>query len=250
MSSNRLQRDIASLYKSAPADTIVAEEISPDNTTDLRSVTYLQLGPASTAYDGGAWKVRLRVPPEYPGAPPKAHFLTKIFHPNVHPGTGEVCVDTLKRDWNSDLDLKQIVLTIRCLLIQPNPESALNEEAGKLMLEDYAQFERRARVMTKVHAIPAKEVKAKYAVSDELLPEQNEDDAATSRDGELDMKRKNMEVEGGEEKENNENRNGSKREVTVEGVNGSNSPAKKKTKKLGSSTTTTTTKKKTGLKRL
>lgn len=39
-------------------------------------------------------------------------------------------------------------------MIQPNPESALNEEAGKLLLEDYGQFEKTARVMTKVHSIP------------------------------------------------------------------------------------------------
>jgi hypothetical protein len=28
--------------------------------------------------------------------------------------------------------------TVRCLLIEPFAESALNEEAGKLLLEDYA----------------------------------------------------------------------------------------------------------------
>ena len=30
--------------------------------------------------------------------------------------------------------LEQVV---RCLLIEPNPESALNEEAGRLFMEDY-----------------------------------------------------------------------------------------------------------------
>ena len=29
-------------------------------------------------------------------------------------------------------------MVIRCLLIEPYPESALNEEAGKALLEDYA----------------------------------------------------------------------------------------------------------------
>jgi hypothetical protein len=44
------------------------------------------------------------------------------------------------------------------LLIQPNPESSLNEEAGKLLLEDYSAFERTARVMTKVHALTRSDV--------------------------------------------------------------------------------------------
>jgi hypothetical protein len=41
--------------------------------------------------------------------------------------------------------LKHILLTIKCLLIVPNPESALNEEAGKLLLERYDDYCARAR---------------------------------------------------------------------------------------------------------
>ena len=40
----------------------------------------------------------------------------------------------------------------RCLLIEPNPESALNEEAGKMLLEDYNSYSERARLMTSIHA--------------------------------------------------------------------------------------------------
>lgn len=64
-------------------------------------------------------------------------FLTKIFHPNISK-TGEICVNTLKRDWKPELSLTHILTVIRCLLIEPYPESALNEEAGKLLLEDYS----------------------------------------------------------------------------------------------------------------
>jgi ubiquitin-conjugating enzyme E2 S len=35
---------------------------------------------------------------------------------------------------------------------QPNPESALNEEAGKLLLEDYDEYAKQARLMTQIHA--------------------------------------------------------------------------------------------------
>jgi len=48
--------------------------------------------------------------------------------------------------------LKHLLLVIRCLLIEPNPDSALNEEAGKLLLEDYEEFSRRAQLMTQIHA--------------------------------------------------------------------------------------------------
>ena len=42
--------------------------------------------------------------------------------------------------------------TIKCLLIVPNPESALNEEAGKLLLEQYEDYSLRAKMMTDIHA--------------------------------------------------------------------------------------------------
>jgi ubiquitin-conjugating enzyme E2 S len=40
------------------------------------------------------------------------------------------------------------------LLIVPNAESALNEEAGRLILEDYEAFTERAKLLTSIHAKP------------------------------------------------------------------------------------------------
>jgi ubiquitin-conjugating enzyme E2 S len=44
------------------------------------------------------------------------------------------------------------VQTIKCLLIVPNPESALNEEAGRLLLERYEDYAKHAKLMTSIHA--------------------------------------------------------------------------------------------------
>ena len=49
--------------------------------------------------------------------------------------------------------LKHVLQVIRCLLIVPFPESSLNDEAGKLFMESYEEFARRAKIMTEVHAI-------------------------------------------------------------------------------------------------
>jgi ubiquitin-conjugating enzyme E2 S len=61
-------------------------------------------------------------------------------------------VNTLKKDWKSELGLRHVLLTIKCLLIVPNPESALNEEAGKLLLEHYDDYCARAKLYTDIHA--------------------------------------------------------------------------------------------------
>jgi ubiquitin-conjugating enzyme E2 S len=80
--------------------------------------------------------------------------LTKIFHPNVGP-SGEICVNTLKKDWNpAGWSLSHIFEVIKCLLIVPFPESSLNEEAGREFMENYQEFFTHAKLYTQVHAKP------------------------------------------------------------------------------------------------
>lgn len=50
------------------------------------------------------------------------------------------------------MKLRDVLVTISCLLIQPNPASALNEAAGQLASEDWDGFCRRAKLMTEIHA--------------------------------------------------------------------------------------------------
>ena len=47
--------------------------------------------------------------------------------------------------------MSHVLGVIRCLLIVPFPESSLNDEAGKLFMESYDEYARRARLMTNVH---------------------------------------------------------------------------------------------------
>lgn len=64
---------------------------------------------------GGLFKVKLALSKDFPQMPPKAFFLTKIFHPNVA-ANGEICVNTLKKDWKPDLGIKHILLVSMCIL--------------------------------------------------------------------------------------------------------------------------------------
>ncbi|XP_038609135.1 ubiquitin-conjugating enzyme E2 S [Tachyglossus aculeatus] len=116
-------------------------------------VTDLQVtieGPEGTPYAGGLFRMKLILGKDFPAAPPKGFFLTKIFHPNVG-ANGEICVNVLKRDWKAELGIRHVLLTIKCLLIHPNPESALNEEAGRLLLDNYEEYAARARLLTEIH---------------------------------------------------------------------------------------------------
>merc|ERR1719350_1445480 len=126
----------------------ISIEVNEDALTDVQAVID---GPPGTPYQGGQFKVKLALSKDYPASPPKGFFLTKIFHPNVGP-SGEICVNTLKKDWKPDMGIKHILMVIKCLLIVPNPESALNEEAGKLLLEQYDTYFNRAKLYTEIHA--------------------------------------------------------------------------------------------------
>ncbi|KAJ5127220.1 Ubiquitin-conjugating enzyme E2 [Penicillium atrosanguineum] len=119
---------------------------------DLSQLTVLLTGPTGTPYSQGLWRLHLKMPEDYPNSPPKATFRTRIWHPNVEELTGAVCVDTLKRDWESKLTLRDVLITISCLLINPNPDSALNASAGTLLREEFNAFSHQAKLMTSIHA--------------------------------------------------------------------------------------------------
>ncbi|KAH0787866.1 Ubiquitin-conjugating enzyme E2 S [Histomonas meleagridis] len=124
--------------------------INNDCLTEFQAVIQ---GPENTPFEGGEFLIKLEIGEDFPQKPPKGYFLTKIFHPNVHPETGAICLSTLSSDWTEDMGLDHLLLTIRCLLIEPNAESALNEEAGRLLLENYEDYCARAKLMTQVHAM-------------------------------------------------------------------------------------------------
>ncbi|KAF2722838.1 UBC-like protein [Polychaeton citri CBS 116435] len=150
-SLRRLATEHANLHSQPlPPNYLFAPQ--SNDSDDLTSLDILLAGPEHTPFAAGVWRLHLSIPPNYPEHPPTAHFYTPIFHPNVDPQTGGVCVETLKRDWDSKLTLRDVLVTISCLLIQPNPDSALNAEAGALIQEGYESFDKRARLMTSIQA--------------------------------------------------------------------------------------------------
>merc|ERR1712216_889245 len=157
----KLLKDIREFEKEKPEGITLT--LNEDNIADIQAT---MTGPESTPYEGGVFRVKLVLGPDFPQAAPRGYFLTKIFHPNIAPN-GDICVNTLKRDWKPDTTLKKILMVIRCLLIEPGPDSALNEEAAVLMQEDFEAYSKRARLMTKVHALGAAEPAAEAPVEAE-----------------------------------------------------------------------------------
>lgn len=110
----RLIADHADLHHSdLPPNYLFPPGSNNSHSDDLTQLTILLTGPSGTPYSEGLWRLQLRIPEDYPKSPPKAYFKTRIWHPNVEESTGAVCVDTLKRDWDPKLTLRDILVVRR-----------------------------------------------------------------------------------------------------------------------------------------
>lgn len=144
----RLSKEVGKLVSTPPEDIKI--HVNEEDITDIQATI---TGPEGTPYAGGEFRLKIVLGESFPSNPPKGFFVTKIFHPNVAKN-GAICVNTLKKDWKATYGIEHVLTVIKCLLIHPNPASALNEEAGKLLLEQYEDFARRAKMMTEIHAKP------------------------------------------------------------------------------------------------
>ncbi|KAL0222041.1 hypothetical protein RCL1_001895 [Eukaryota sp. TZLM3-RCL] len=144
MNAQRVLREIRQLQTNPPPDVSF---VSNDHITSILAEIK---GPKSTPFEDRFYSVRLRFPSDFPRSPPTAVFETPIFHPNISP-TGDVCVNTLKRDWNSETSISHVFQVIVCLLIEPYPESALNEVAARLAIYEYEEYFKRAKLHAQVH---------------------------------------------------------------------------------------------------
>ncbi|KAJ1795689.1 ubiquitin-conjugating enzyme E2 N [Coemansia sp. RSA 2399] len=92
-------------------------------------------GPSQSPYEGGLFKLELYLPEEYPMAPPKVRFLTRMYHPNIDK-LGRICLDILKDKWSPALQIRTVLLSIQALLSAPNPDDPLDNDVAERWKSD------------------------------------------------------------------------------------------------------------------
>ncbi|OMH79457.1 Protein PEROXIN-4 [Zancudomyces culisetae] len=122
----RLQQELRNLEKNKPAE-IAYLQPSEDDITAWKAILR---GPDGSPYQGGLFELSIAVPETYPMNPPSVNFVTTVCHPNVHLETGEICLDILKDQWSPVWTIKTICTAIHSLMVDPEPNSPLNCDAG------------------------------------------------------------------------------------------------------------------------
>jgi len=121
-------------------------------TDNLRYFNVIIQGPSHSAYEGGCFKLELFLPEDYPMAPPKVRFLTRIYHPNID-RLGRICLDILKDKWSPALQIRTVLLSIQALLSAPNPDDPLANDVADAWKSNEKDAINTAKQWTKTHAV-------------------------------------------------------------------------------------------------
>jgi len=114
-SAKRLAKELRELERN-PLDWATAAPVGDNLYQWQATIT----GPEKTPFAKGRFNLELTMPPEYPFKAPSVKFSTKIYHPNVK-SDGQLCSEVLGEGWSPQLKIPEVLMTIRQVLVEPNP---------------------------------------------------------------------------------------------------------------------------------
>ena len=137
-STLRLTRELVKLKKEQ------LEGVKIIDTNNISKWTAIIKGPPDTPFEKGEFEIELRFGNDYPVKPPSVKFITPMFHPNIYKD-GKICVDILQGEWSPVQNIRTILVSLRSLLMDPNPNSPANREAANLLRSDINLYNERVR---------------------------------------------------------------------------------------------------------
>lgn len=145
----RVAKDI-SMLQAAPDIVTVIDESEVKYKTMYVTIQ----GPRDSLYEGGLFTLCCVLPLDYPIKSPSVAFKTKIWHPNIEPKSGAICLDVLRDRWTPVISLRDVFETYVPQLLQyPEPSDPFNAQAAAMMKEDSAEYETFVREHVRSHAV-------------------------------------------------------------------------------------------------
>lgn len=77
------KRLLQELHQQTLSPNASLERLAPVSDEAILHWEAVMRGVEGTAYEGGRWLLDIKIPDNYPNAPPAVRFVTRICHPNV-----------------------------------------------------------------------------------------------------------------------------------------------------------------------
>ncbi|OAV98215.1 hypothetical protein PTTG_00284 [Puccinia triticina 1-1 BBBD Race 1] len=162
----RINRELLTIQSELPEGIL---SIGPKSSANVYDWKGSIAGPSGSCYENGVFHFNILLPYDYPFHPPRVSFITRIFHPNINP-QGAICLDILTHKWSPALSIQKVLLSIICLLTDPNPQDPLVREIARLYVENRSKFEATARQWVDLYARPPAPPKAEKLKKEEPKP--------------------------------------------------------------------------------
>ncbi|XP_059542067.1 ubiquitin-conjugating enzyme E2 N-like [Myotis daubentonii] len=133
------------------AEPVPGIKAEPDE-SNSRNFHAVIAGPQDSPFEGGAFKLELFLPEDYPMAAPKVRFMTKIYHPNVDK-LGRKCSDIVTDKWSPALQIHTALPSTQALLSAPNPDDSLADDVAEQRKTNEARAIEIARAWTRLYAM-------------------------------------------------------------------------------------------------
>lgn len=138
----RIQKDFVDLLTTLKTKTNLKYEEDPEclleNLNNMTNFSILIKGPINTPYENGKYRLKIKLPQDYPEEPPEIKIITKIYHPNIK--ETNICLDILNNNWKPTYNLSKIFDSIYYLLKNPNTNDPLSPEVNSIYQRDYNEY--------------------------------------------------------------------------------------------------------------
>ena len=146
MAQRRILKEISDMNTDAPENCSAGPRAENIYLWDATII-----GPSDSPFTGGIFNLEIHFPSDYPFKPPKIHFITRIYHPNIS-RHGAICLDILKDQWSPALTISKCLLSICSLLTDPNPKDPLEPDVANEYVTNREAYISTATLWTQQYA--------------------------------------------------------------------------------------------------
>ena len=107
--------------------------------SNIRYWKVLIEGPETSLYENYWWYLLVQFPNGYPINAPEFRFITVPYHINIS-DEGKICLNLLDKDYLSTYSIYELIISIKTLLLYPNPLSPMDAEKISIYKNSISQY--------------------------------------------------------------------------------------------------------------